>query len=51
LHFFQAIGFIARIELPDYPFMTTPVGVSATSIFIASASEENNTRIRIHMQL
>jgi len=35
---FQAFGVFAPSELPDTHFMTTPDGVSATSLFFASAS-------------
>lgn len=41
-------GFLALTpcEFPDIPFMTTPVGVSATSHFNASASVYEHTRMR-----
>ena len=46
---FQAFG-AAPSELPDTHFMTTPDGVSATSLIFASASVHENTRVRTPRQ-
>jgi hypothetical protein len=47
---FQAARLFAPSEFPGHPSMTTPVGVSATSLFIASASVDNYTHTHRGMQ-